>query len=341
MILDTNARTSEADDPGSCTVQPLFNDTTSVRVPAGGAGLELMQIYLPFAWYSVDDLTNTIVIRDPAVPLTLVTMIIPAATYTASSFATWLQTTLNTQGGGVLGVTTWLVSYDASTGKLSVSNTSAQEFEWAGSVNSFTAEDILGLQKDTNYVSVNASITGPRISQTLHTPYVHVIIGWEGLRTLVTAKTETTPGITFRQSGYKQEIAIMKAPPVWLQNCEGNFINKPKWLINTLPSNVRMELFSHDWKPINMNGINWAVYFQLRDMPGERLSDNHIIMADPETRTVLSNAAPNLRSDSLVGVKHPLGRWAGEQRGMDVPAINSSAITEPMNKRINWKGPSR
>lgn len=341
VILDTNARTRMSDDPGACTVQPQFVNTTSIRVPAGGVGLELAQIYLPYSWYSVDSNTNVMVMSDPAVPLTLLELELDQRTYTGTTLASWLQAALNAynSGAGMLGVTTWSVFYDVSKAKLSISNTSAQEFVLNGSVPAFTAEDIFGILPGTDYTSTGASFTGPNISQILHSPYVHVIIGWEGLRTLVTANTEQSSGGVIRQSGYKQEVGIMKAPAGWLQSCTGDFINKPKWLVHKLPETVSMELFSHDWRPISLNGLNWAIHFRLMDMPGERLSDNHVILANPEERTILSNAASDSGYNSFANVKNPRGPWAIEQRGTKRPAPNDTRITHPPNKRVGWNVP--
>lgn len=336
VVLTTTDRTNLSDDPGSCAVQPRWVDTTSVRPPAGKFGLELSQIYIPFAWYSVDANTDTIIIRDPAVPLTLFSIKITHQTYTGESFAVWLEEYLN--DNSILGSDTWTVVFHVPTAKLTIANGDSQEFEFFGKDFDFTAEDILGLIGNTNSSSSGATWTSPFIIRVTHAQFVYVLVEWEGIRSLVTARSETPNLDRVQQSGYQAVVAVAEAPSGWLQACTINFAATPKWWVDKFPSTVHMELRSHDWKIINMNMADWLVHFRIFDLPGERTSDNHVILADP-ARPYLSNAPQDFNSDSMSNVRNPTQLWAREQRGTKRPAPNNTAITQPL--RLNTRGAPR
>jgi hypothetical protein len=284
----------------------------------------------------VDENTNTILINDPATPLTLVTLTVPSLTYTGASFATWLTATLNS--GSVLGTATWAVAFEEASGKLTVSNTAGQAFEFPAHLPDFTAEDILGIVRGIRPdASVDVAGTAvwesPHLIRVTHAPFVYVVIEWEGIRSLVTARYEDTAGNRLPQTGYKAVVGLAQAPSQWLQACIVKFASVPRWWVASFPNVVKMELYSHDWQVVKTNMVDWAVHFRLFDLPGERTSDNHVFIAD-SSLPYMSQAPADFNQRSLDSVKHPLTAWSGAQRRTTYPGSNrEDASARGANKR--------
>lgn len=316
VVLNSEDRTIPSDNTGDCYVTPKFNVSGEHRPYPGGYTLVLQQCIIPRSWYDINDSVNTIIIYDTSAPLVFVTLTIPPSDYSGASFAVWLQDTLN-DGSGVFSTTTWEVTYGISSRKLTITS-GGPNFDFLLTSNDFTAFEALGLPQSPTYYTPQESSTwtSPFPIRTNHSTFLYVVVDWPGIGTVVTATDENlSTGNRTTQTGPRAVICLADPPPAPGNTCDIRLFGEPYWNCNVWPKgNVRMQLFNHDWDPVQMNDDNWVVYFSVKDMPGTSNWLNHVTISEPDQdqrRPVLPNYDQNATMGNVFPPEGKVGLLTG------------------------------
>lgn len=290
ITLNTFDREPQAANPGDCRVVPRIENSSQQTKPSlSGYTLALEQIDIPFEWYGVPAGSNVFVLKEVGGASATYTGTIPPGTYNEVELAALIQSILITDSA--FGSTDWAVEYNVNTARLRIIEGAGFEFRVAGFENAFTANEAFGVPENDTGSELNSSggeWISPRNMRAVHARFVYVVIEWPGVSTAVTATTVKN-GTYRAQTGSRAVVAIASAPETWRQKCEVNFVNKPYYRPTLYPQGgVNMQLFDHDWDPIDMNGCDWSVKFGIYDTGGGPDWLNTIAMADDSSARVIT-----------------------------------------------------
>lgn len=347
VSLSSEDRTIQENDPGDCYVSPKYNTSGPDRPRPGGYQIRLSQVVIPRGWYGITTTTNQIVIQNSGTLATSVISITPGD-YSGSTFASTLQTALNA-GAGALGVGSWVVSFSITTYRLTVSNGGAVDFTFLVDSASFTANEAMGVPKirggypSTYFSSASATWTSPFAVRTLHVNFVYVLIDWPGINTVVTSKRISGSEVV-SQTGMRPVVCKAVPRAEWASSCRIELLSEKYWTCQRFPTgNVRMQLLTHDWEPIEMGGEEWSVDFDVFDMPGAANAPNHVTIADPE-QDLRRPSLPDRDLSATAGDANPPEGRAALYVGrvhQRIPGPNDEGTAPKRRRFINTREPAR
>lgn len=347
VSLSSEDRTIQENDPADCYVTPRFNTSGPDRPENGGYQIRLSQVVIPRGWYGITSATNSIVIQNQGT-LALATVTVAPGDYSGATFATALQAALN-DGTGIFGITSWTVSMSGSTYKLTVANGGAIDFTFVVDASGFTMNEAMGVPKirggypASYFESASATWTSPYAVRTLHINFVYVLIDWPGINTVVTSKRVSGSSVV-TQTGMRPVVCKAVPRAEWASSCRIELLSEKYWTCQRFPTgNIRMQLLTHDWEPIEMGGEEWSVDFDVFDMPGAANAPNHVTIADP-AQDLRRPALPDRDTSATAGDALPPEGRASLVVGrvhQRIPGPNDEGSVPKRRRFINTREPRR
>lgn len=105
-------------------------------------GLKILQVIVPFSFYTVNTLNNTFIVNNIS-DATTHTITVPVGTYTAATLVSTLQSVMTATTG-----VTWTVSYDNTIAKLNFSTTPVKTFNFEFGLSSeYLDDDVTNMRR--------------------------------------------------------------------------------------------------------------------------------------------------------------------------------------------------
>jgi hypothetical protein len=328
VYLNTQDRLNPtATDANSCVVPVRYEQNFSARPLAGGYTTMLMDCKIKYSWYGIDTTNNVFLILSGA---TTYTYTITPGIYSGTSLAAQIQTQIT----NVVGTPNFLVTFSATTQKLTISNTAA--FTLLVDDAAFNAQEPFGtpLIGDISSTPNGAryEVISPIVVDTNHIDFCYVYVDWPGVGSVVSAAKDENNNTLV--GGKVPVVSLAHTPDLWGQNCimdsKGSY-----WHSDSVPNQVTMRLYDHDWNLVDTKGQNWAVHLKLYDLPGQAKSPNHVTQVR-HSDSILSNAE---RDDSQPTGNTPTHPRRGNKRAWEQPSISApSREFAPQRAKLNYMG---
>ena len=306
----------------SCIVPVRYEQNFSARPLAGGYTTMLLDCKIKYSWYGIDVTNDTFVITSGGVDYT---MVIPAGIYSGTSLAAAIVAVMNSDIGG------FTVVFVEATQTLRITGTSA--FVVKVDDPAFNAQEPLGVPFTGDIASgVGFVFNSPFVIDTNHIDFCYVYVDWPGVASVVSAaKDQDNNNLV---GGKVPVVTLAHTPDSWGQNCivdsKGSY-----WHSDSVPNQVTMRLYDHDWNLVDTKGQNWSVHLKLYDLPGQAKSPNHVTQVR-HADSILSNAE---RDNSQVTGNTPMHPRRGNKRAWEPPTIpGPSREFAPQRAKLNMMG---
>ena len=282
----------------------------------------LLDCKIKYSWYGIDVTNNTFVITRSGIDYTMV--IIPGI---------YSGTTLRDEIFRLVDVTMpgeWLIAFEEATQTLKI--TAPGPFSFKVDDPAFTAHEPLGLPFTGNLSSIGSVFNSPFVIDTNHIDFCYVYVDWPGVASIVSAAKDQDNNILV--GGRVPVVTLAHTPDSWGQNCivdsAGSY-----WHSDSVPNQVTMRLYDHDWNLVDTKGQNWSVHLKLYDLPGQAKSPNHVTQVR-HADSILSNAE---RDNSQVTGNTPMHPRRGNKRAWEPPTIpGPSREFAPQRAKLNMMG---